>query len=171
MSDKPEKNEALTESSIERQNILNNPFALQKVEESLDLGGVQYQGETIFTKHDVARLLDVDERTIERYLSNHKEELSKNGYQLLQGKTLKGLKEALGSDMNVGPLVNSLGIFSFRAVLNLAMLLTESEKAKMIRARILDIVIDVLTQRAGGKTKYINQRDADYLPPIIQSRF
>ena len=168
MSDKPEKNEALTESSVERQNILNNPFALQKVEESLALGSVQYQGETIFTKQDVARLLDIDERTIERYLNSHKEELSKNGYQLLQGKSLKELKEFVGSDIDVGTKTTILGIFSFRAVLNLAMLLTESEKAKMIRARILDIVIDILTQRAGGKTKYINQRDADYLPAAFQ---
>lgn len=168
MNDKPKKNKTLTESSIERQNVLNNPFALKKLEDSLHLGGIKYKGETIFTKHDVARLLDIDERTIERYLSNHKEELTQNGYQLLQGKPLKELKNILGSDMDVGPLVNTLGIFSFRAVLNLSMLLTESEKAKIIRARILDIVIDVLTQRTGGKTKYINQRDVDYLPSAFQ---
>lgn len=168
MTDKPEKNETLTESSIERQNILNNPFALKKVEESLALGGVQYQGETIFTKHDVACLLEVDERTIERYLSSHKDELSKNGYQLLQGNSLKNLKEMSQGDINVGLSARALSIFSFRAVLNLAMLLTESEKAKMIRSRILDIVIDVLTQRAGGKTKYINQRDVDYFPAAFQ---
>lgn len=168
MDTKGKANAQLTESNVERQNILNNPFAIKKVEENLSLGGVQYQGETIFTKTDVAHLLEIDERTIERYLSSHKDELSKNGYQLLQGKPLKDLKISLGSDMNVGPLVNTLGIFSFRAVLNLAMLLTESEKAKLIRARILDIVIDVLTQRAGGHTKYINQRDENYLPAAFQ---
>lgn len=168
MSDKPEKNETLTDSSVERQNILNNPFALTRLEETLVLGGVQYEGETIFTRADVEKIFDIDQRTVERYVAAHKEELSKNGYRLLRGKPLKDLKDLLRSDMNVGPLVNSLGVFSFRAVLNLAMLLTESEKAKMIRSRILDIVIDVLTQRAGGKTKYINQRDVDYLPAAFQ---
>ncbi|MBL0318458.1 MAG: DNA-binding protein [Alphaproteobacteria bacterium] len=158
----------LTGSHVERQNILNNPFAIQKVEENLYLGGIKYQGETIFTKSDVAQLLEIDERTIERYLSSHKDELTRNGYQLLQGKPLKDLKISLRSDIDVGPLVNTLGIFSFRAVLNLAMLLTESEKAKMIRSRILDIVIDVLTERVGGKTKYINQRDENYLPAAFQ---
>lgn len=129
---------------------------------------MQYQGEVIFTKHDVAKILGIDECTIERYLNSHKEELSKNGYQLLQGKTLKELKGFSLADMNVAQSTKALGIFSFRAVLNLSMLLTESEKAKMIRVRILDIVIDVLTQRAGGKTQYINQRDADYLPAAFQ---
>lgn len=44
------------------------------------------------------------------------------------------------------------------------MLVTESERARMIRSRMLDIVIDVIAQKSGGKTKFINQRDADYLP-------
>jgi hypothetical protein len=48
------------------------------------------------------------------------------------------------------------------------MLLTESQKAKEIRARILDITISVITQKSGGHTKYINQRDADYLPAVFQ---
>jgi hypothetical protein len=37
------------------------------------------------------------------------------------------------------------------------MLLTESEKAKVLRNMILDIVIDVINQKTGGATKYINQ--------------
>ena len=158
----------LTQSGIDRQNILNNPFALQKVEASLALGGVRYQGQTIFTKSQVARLLEVDERTIERYLNSHKQELSSNGYQLLQGNALQNYKLYFGTDINVGTKINLLGIFSFRAVLNLAMLLTESKKAILIRSRILDIVIEVLTERAGGSTKNINQRDENYLPAAFQ---
>ncbi len=168
MSNQVKKKESLTESNVERQNILNNPFALQKLEKNLALGGVQYQGKTIFTKQNVASLLDVDERTIERYISSYKDELSRNGYRLLEGKHLKELKEVSQTDINVGLSARALSIFTFRAVLNLAMLLTESERARMIRSRILDVVIDVLTQRAGGKTKYINQRDEDYLPASFQ---
>jgi hypothetical protein len=44
------------------------------------------------------------------------------------------------------------------------MLETESERAKSIRSRLLDIVLDVVTEKAGGKTRFINQRDTDYLP-------
>ena len=57
MSDNLEKNETLTESSIERQNILNNPFALKKVEESLSLGGVQHK-EEIQMLEALAKALD-----------------------------------------------------------------------------------------------------------------
>ena len=168
MTEPAQQNTSLTESQIERENILNNPFALQKVEEVLSLGGVKYKGESIFTKTDVATLFGIDERTVERYLSTHNDELTKNGYQLLQGNSLKTLKEVFGTDMNVGTKTTVLGIFSFRAVLNLAMLLTESEIAKLIRSKVLDIVIDVLTQRSGGHTRYINQRDEDFLPAAFQ---
>nr|WP_303632996.1 hypothetical protein [uncultured Muribaculum sp.] len=49
------------------------------------------------------------------------------------------------------------------------MLLTESERAKQLRTRILDIVISTINGRAGGGTKYINWRDRDYLPTAIKS--
>ena len=38
------------------------------------------------------------------------------------------------------------------------MLLVESENARVLRQMILDIVIDVVNQKTGGATKYINQR-------------
>ena len=44
------------------------------------------------------------------------------------------------------------------------MLMTESQIAKMIRGKILDIVLDVMAQKTGGHTKYINQREEEYLP-------
>ena len=43
------------------------------------------------------------------------------------------------------------------------MLVTESQNAKNIRNKILDIVIDVIAKKTGGHTKYINQRDENYL--------
>jgi hypothetical protein len=46
----------LTESSHDRQNILNNRYALQQAEQHLALGGVLFQGETVFTKTQVAAL-------------------------------------------------------------------------------------------------------------------
>ena len=70
--------------------------------------------------------------------------------------------------MSEGSKISVLGIFSFRAFLNLGMLLTESEKAKVLRSMILDIVIDVMNQKSGGHTKYINQRDEDFLIQIIK---
>lgn len=77
---------------------------------------------------------------------------------------MKEFKEiADGALMSEGTKTSVLGVFKFRAVLNIAMLLVESEQARVIRARLLDIVIDTLAERSGGHTKFINQRDEDYL--------
>ena len=62
--------------------------------------------------------------------------------------------------MSVGIKISVLGIFSFRAFLNPDMLLTESQKAKVLRSMILDIVIDAMNQKAGGRTKYTTQRES-----------
>ena len=48
------------------------------------------------------------------------------------------------------------------------MLLCESENAKLLRSKILDIVIETINERTGGGTKYINRKDSDYLPTAIR---
>ena len=161
----------LTTAQLQRQNILNNRFALQAAEQHLQLGGVVFQGQTVFTKQQVMALFEVSDATVERYISNHGEELKANGYQLLKGKNLKEFKDLVDvSLINEGNKAPLLGVFSFRAVLNLAMLLTESERAKAVRSRLLDIVMDVLAERTGGHTKYINQRDEHYLTATFQEQ-
>ncbi|MDQ6968059.1 MAG: hypothetical protein Q9M14_05180 [Mariprofundaceae bacterium] len=42
-------------------------------------------------------------------------------------------------------------------------LMVESERARLLRQAILDIVIDTINSRTGGGTKYTNQRDEDFL--------
>mgnify|MGYP000468733942 FL=1 len=159
----------LTASSHDRQNILNNRYALQQAEQHLGLGGVNFEGETVFTKAQVVALYDVSESTIEKYLVSHADELKVNGYTLLRGKKLKEFKESLdGTVINYGTKTSVLGGFSFRAVLNIGMLLTESEPARILRSRLLDIVLDVMAERAGGHTKFINQRDENYLVSALQ---
>lgn len=155
----------LTSSNVSRQNILNNNYAISQLESNLSFGGVYWHNESIFTKVQVAEILEIDVRTIERYLESHSPELIKNGYRVLKGTELKDFKKYV-SDIDVGDISKtpSLGLFSFRTVLNIAMLVTESEKAKAIRSKILDIVIDVMAQKSGGHTKFINQRDEAYLP-------
>lgn len=159
----------LTESSHDRQNILNNRYALQKAEQHLALGGVSFHGETVFTKQQLMALYEVSEATIERYLNSHGDELKSNGYQVLRGAKLKEFKaSSYGTLINDGTKTSVLGLFSFRAVLNLGMLLTESEPARQLRTRLLDIVLDVMAERAGGHTKFINQRDESFLLAAFQ---
>ena len=159
----------LTESSHDRQNILNNRYALQQAEQHLGLGGVEFEGDTVFTKAQVMALYEVADATIERYLSSHGDELKSNGYQVIRGAKLKQFKSlASGTLINEGTKTTALGLFSFRAVLNIGMLLTESEPARLLRSRLLDIVLDVMAERAGGHTKFINQRDENYLVSACQ---
>jgi hypothetical protein len=159
----------LTTSQHERQNILNNRYALQQAEKHLDLGGVVYKGEPVFTKQQVVELLEISESTVEKYLAAYGEELRSNGYHVLKGAKLRNFKSLMsGTVTDYGTKTTVLGLFSYRAVLNLAMLITESQQAAQIRSRLLDIVLDVLAERAGGHTKYINQRDDEYLVASFQ---
>ena len=61
-----------------------------------------------------------------------------------------------------------IALFDFKAFLNISMLLVESENAKVLRQIKLDIVIDFVNQRTGGSTKYINQRDRDFISAFLQ---
>lgn len=158
----------LTTSSIHRQNILNNPYALEKISEHFDFKGTPFEDEPVFTKAQVADFLGVDPRTVERFIQHHSDELMSNGYTVLKGKRLKIFKLQYVSDTGVGDKAPSIGVFNFRAVINLAMVLTESERARQIRSRVLDIVLDVIAKKSGGHTRFINQRDRDYLPASYQ---
>ena len=158
----------LTVSQVQRQNILNNHLALQEVEKNVGIQTNYYEDEMWLTKKQVQEFYEISDSTIERYIDKNSEELTKNGYKVLRGKALKDYKENDATLMSEGSKISVLGIFSFRAFLNLGMLLTESEKAKVLRSMILDIVIDVMNQKAGGHTKYINQRDEDFLIQIIK---
>ena len=155
----------LTISNIERQNVLNNRFAVSKVQEHLDIEGMLFEGEYRFTKKMVADFYEVEERTIERYLEKHSDELAANGYVLC--KHLKELKLQFAPVINVGSKTTQLGLFNFRSFLDMGMLLTESEKAKKVRSLILDFVITTINEKTGGGTKYINRRDVNYLPAAI----
>lgn len=158
----------LTVSNVERQNVLNNRYAVDTLQKSLGFAGMLFEGEYRFTKKMVADFYDVDLSTIDRYLSQYADELKHNGYVLSKGKQLKELKLQFAHVINEASKTTQLGLFNFRAVLNMGMLLTESEKAKQVRARILDIVISTINERAGGGTKFINTRDIDFLPAAIE---
>jgi hypothetical protein len=127
-----------------------------------------FEGEYRFTKKMVADFYEVDTSTIDRYLTQYADELKHNGYVLSKGKQLKNFKLQFAHVINEVSKTTQLGLFNFRAVLNVGMLLTESEKAKQVRTRILDIVISTINKRSGGGTKYINTRDIDFLPAAIE---
>lgn len=157
----------LTASSIERQNVLNNKYAIAKIQKRLDIEGMLFEDEYWWTKKMVADFYGVDTSTIDRYLSTNSDELKHNGYILCKGKALKEFKLCFAHLINEASKTTQLGLFNFRSFLNLGMLLTESEKAKALRSAILDIVIATINEKTGGGTKYINRRDVNYLPAAI----
>jgi hypothetical protein len=162
----------LTNSNIGRQNILNNQFALSEIQKASNLKGIVFEDRLRFTKDMCAEFYDVDIRTISRYVEQHSNELISNGYEVLKGNKLKlflnEMRSAFGKDIDVPTKITILGIFDFRAFLNLGMLLTESENARTLRQMILDVVIDTVNQKTGGGTKYINQRDEDFIGSWLQ---
>ena len=158
----------LTMSAIDRQNILNNKAVLENIQEHIGISGMFFKDQYRFTKLQVSDFYTIDNSTIDRYLSSNEEELKHNGYEILKGKSLKDFKDEFGWMLQEGSKAPQLGVFNFRAFLNLGMLLTESEKAKALRSMVLDVVIDTLNQKVGGSTKYINQRDEDFLVAIMR---
>jgi hypothetical protein len=166
----------LTTSDLHRKNILNNGLALTELYKEVELPGILFQGKYRFTKKLVSAFFDVDERTIDRYLENYNAELIESGYEILQGEALRAFKLEKVDGINVVDLPEfgidkfapSLGTFAFKSFLNLGMLLTESENAKGLRSLILNIVIDTLNRRLGGSTKYINQREEEFVSSAVR---
>jgi hypothetical protein len=154
-------------STIERQNVLNNRFAIEAIQKALNVEAMLFDGQYCFTKQMVADFYEVDTSTIDRYLTSHADELKFNGYFLCKGKSLKEFKLQFGLLINEATKTTVLGLFNFRAFLNIGMLLSESEKAKQVRSLILDIVIASIHERTGGGTKFINKRDVNYIPSAL----
>lgn len=162
----------LTNSRLDRQNILNNEMAVEEIQETSKIKTVFWNEKYYLTKDMVADYFRVDVRTIERYISNYSAELYANGFELIKGKKLAEFIEAynaaFATDINVARKIRSMSVFDFRAFLNMAMLLSESERARALRQLMLDIVIDIINRKTGGGTKYINQRDKDFVFSSLQ---
>ncbi|MBK5076317.1 hypothetical protein IL308_05865 [Lactococcus lactis] len=148
----------LIQSPVYRQSILNNSIAIKEVEKNLGLN------QLYFTNQQVADFYEVSLATIERTISDNSIELKSNGLRTLRGQELE---EVIAKDFvtlkNDGHKVVNLTVSTFKTVLNFGMLLKTSEKARLIRTKILDVTVEVLENKTSKNTKFINQRDKDYL--------
>lgn len=161
--------EKLSESKVERQNILNNKRAMREAEKQFNLLGIELDGVIYYTRQQISSFFEVDIRTIERITEDNRQELESNDLRTLKGKKLQEFKKNAAdvTDIDVGHKAVSLSVSSFRTLLNYAMLLKNSDQARVVRSTILNIVIDVMNERVGGNTKYINQRDEDYIQSVF----
>ena len=172
----------LPNSVVDRKNILNNTAALRELYSNLDFRGVLFEHKYRYTKQQIANYFQVDIRTINRLLEINRTELEQSGQEVFTGIRLKQFKDLIAQlkDMHVpqltedeendlvGARATSLNVFTFKAFLNVAMLLQGSEKAREVRSAILDIVIDVLNKKLGGTTKFVNQREESYVPAALR---
>jgi hypothetical protein len=71
----------LTTSELDRQNILNNSYALAEIEKAAGIYGIPFEGKTVVLKEQAASFFEVTVRTIENYLKQNAEELGRNGYE------------------------------------------------------------------------------------------
>ena len=92
----------------------------------------------------------MDIRTIRRLIEEHEDELS-NDYHVLTGTELDRFRSyaeiQFANDIHVSHKTRNLGVSTVRTLLNFAMLLTNSEIAKIMRKDILDITINTIAEK------------------------
>lgn len=121
----------LVESPTLRSRHLDRTDVLDKVGQLATLpSGMQA------TVKQVADFYGVSPKTIESVVVDHRAELESNGYTVIKGSLLvTSLREAA----NASPKARSLALFSRTAVLNVGMLLTESDTARAVRRYLLAV--------------------------------
>lgn len=91
----------LTSSKLHRKNILNNKSALQAIYDEISFPGVMFEKKLRYTKKQVSDFFNIDERTVDRYIEQYKEEFDNSGYEILTGNRLKDFKLSYGNDIDV----------------------------------------------------------------------
>ncbi|MBZ9640012.1 restriction endonuclease [Streptomyces sp. PSKA30] len=118
------ESKALRSSVLERTDVLDRVKALSLLPDGMHV-----------TTAMVAAYFQVGIKAIRSLVVDHREELEASGYRVLTGSELSSFKELSG----IQSRTRSLALFSRRAVLNVAMLLRDSEVARQVRVYLLDV--------------------------------
>ncbi|MFE0251500.1 restriction endonuclease [Streptomyces sp. NPDC059010] len=134
---------ALLESRSLRHSVLGRTDVLDRVKAlSLLPDGMHV------TTAMVAAYFEVGLEAIKSLVKDHRAELEASGYRLLTGEELRSFKDLSGFQSRTG----SLALFSRRAVLNIAMLLRDSNVARQVRVYLLDMEYLARTQPVENST-------------------
>lgn len=132
----------LLEDKDLRTRNLNRIDVLEKVGSLLLLPSTEFA-----TTQQVATFFEVNLETIQKLIQRNKEELVNSGLISLKGQQLKELKETIeklefgAMDIKSIPKkVTILTVLTKRAILNIGMLLRDSEVAKRLREALLDVI-------------------------------
>ncbi|MDG9726551.1 restriction endonuclease [Streptomyces sp. DH41] len=134
---------ALLESATLRSTVLEHTDVLDRVKAlSLLPDGMHV------TTAMVAAYFGVTTEAIRQLKARHREELSRNGMLTLQGPELAQFKRDILSRYPGGypQPRSSLTLYSRRSVLNIAMLLRDSDVARQVRVYLLDMEYQARTQ-------------------------
>lgn len=152
------ENQLLEQKELREKN-LGRIEVLDQVKKLLLLGDTDFA-----TMEMVAKYYDVPIETIKSTINYNREEIEANGYRIYTKDNLLSLKfnlktkrggfNVLDNQNNViaSGSNNGMALFSKRAILNVGMLLRDSDVAKEIRSRLLDIAHDSETESGSIKT-------------------
>ncbi|MEY9838519.1 restriction endonuclease [Streptacidiphilus sp. EB103A] len=143
--------DVLLESRTMRAALAGRIEALERVK---PLGALTLPNGLHLLTEAVADYFAVPTRAVHSLVLDHREELEAYGYQVLTGQRLTAFKNASG----IQSRARQLALFNRRTVLCAAMLLRESDIARQVRSRLLDLeagarflpVDNPLRQPAGG---------------------
>jgi hypothetical protein len=128
---------SLVESLSLRNTYYGNVEVLDKVGEIVFFGNTEWTD-----KKTVAEFYNIPDRTLESCIKENKKELELNGYKVIKGKELKEFKGNIEKQCNLSESLKtspSLGLFNRRTILNIGMLLRDSEIAKQVRYYLLNV--------------------------------
>jgi hypothetical protein len=118
------ESKALRDSALDRTDVLDRVKALSLLPDGMHV-----------TTAMVATYFQVGIKAIRSLVVDHGAELQSNGYRVLAGSELSSFKELSGVQSHT----RHLALFSRRTVLNVAMLLRDSEVARQVRVYLLDM--------------------------------
>lgn len=143
--------EKLLEQKELRESVINRLEVLDSVGEILLLPNTEYA-----TTEMVANYYKVDIEAVQKVIQRNRDELKEDGYKVFKGKELMDIK----SKSQLKTRAGSLSLFTKRSILRVGMLLRDSEIAKEIRTKLLDITHDS-EKGNGDMNTIINEIDEE----------
>ncbi|MET8982559.1 restriction endonuclease [Streptomyces sp. NPDC004539] len=149
------ESKSLRESVVERTEVLERVKVLSLLPDGVHV-----------TTAMVAEYFGVRVKAIRSLVIDHRAELEASGYRVLAGTELSAFKALSGIESRTA----SLALYSRRAVLNVAMLLRDSETARQVRMYLLDMEYMVRSQPVDNSVHRLSQSIDELVDNRIDER-
>lgn len=132
----------LIENKENREKVIERVEVLDQVKEILTLGNTEF-----VTVELAAQYYEVGKEVVKKVIQRHREELETDGLNVYKQKDIKKIIETVENTkrgQNVPFKISPRGMILIpkRALLRIGMLLRDSQVAKEVRSRLLDIIHD-----------------------------